>query len=91
MIAGAGSRLTACAEWTCADVIRPGVGGGPELLSEAAETQPLLCLIDDAQWLDRPSAKAFAFAVRRLLAESVATVFAAREPIEELGGGAREL
>jgi hypothetical protein len=34
----------------------------PSLLSEAAETQPLLCLIDDAQWLDRPSAKALAFA-----------------------------
>jgi hypothetical protein len=31
------------------------------LVSEAAETQPLLCLIDDARWLDRPSAKALAF------------------------------
>jgi predicted ATPase len=56
------------------------------LLSEAAETQPLVCLIDDAQWLDRASAKAFAFAARRLLAESIAIVFAAREPIEEFGG-----
>jgi DNA-binding CsgD family transcriptional regulator len=56
------------------------------LLSEAAETQPLVCLIDDAQWLDGASAKAFAFVARRLLAESVAVVFATREPIEELGG-----
>jgi DNA-binding CsgD family transcriptional regulator len=56
------------------------------LLSEAAETQPLVCLIDDAQWLDRASAKAFAFVARRLLAESVAIVFAAREPIDELRG-----
>ena len=56
------------------------------LLSEAAETQPLLCLIDDAQWLDRASAKALAFVARRLLAESIAIVFATREPIEELRG-----
>src|SRR5918992_830172 len=60
------------------------------LLSEAAETQPLVCLIDDAQWLDRASAKALAFVARRLLAESVAIVFATREPIEELRG-VREL
>src|ERR671914_573218 len=56
------------------------------LLSEAAETQPLLCLIDDVQWLDRASAKALAFVARRLVAESVAIVFATREPIEELRG-----
>src|ERR671914_1027760 len=56
------------------------------LLSEAAETQPLLCLVDDVQWLDRASAKALAFVARRLLAESVAIVFATREPIEELRG-----
>jgi DNA-binding CsgD family transcriptional regulator len=56
------------------------------LSSEAAETQPLVCLIDDAQWLDRASAKALAFVARRLLAESIAIVFATREPIEELRG-----
>ena len=55
------------------------------LLSEAAE-QPLLCVIDDAQWLDRASAQALAFVARRLLAEPVALVFATREPGEEYRG-----
>src|SRR6266481_9189361 len=56
------------------------------LLSEVAEQQPLLCVIDDAQWLDRASAQALAFVARRLLAEPVALVFAAREPDEEFRG-----
>jgi AAA ATPase domain len=56
------------------------------LLSEAAGRQPLLCVIDDAQWLDRASAQALAFVARRLLAEPAALVFAAREPGEELRG-----
>jgi DNA-binding CsgD family transcriptional regulator len=56
------------------------------LLSEAAARQPLLCVVDDAQWLDRASAQALGFAARRLLAEPVALVFATREPGEELGG-----
>src|SRR6202048_5630963 len=56
------------------------------LLSEVAEQQPLLCVVDDAQWLDRASAQALAFAARRLLAEPVALIFAAREPGEELTG-----
>jgi DNA-binding CsgD family transcriptional regulator len=56
------------------------------LLSAAAEQQPLLCVVDDAQWLDRASALVLAFVARRLLAEPVAVVFAANEPGEELRG-----
>ena len=56
------------------------------LLSEAAEEQPLLCLVDDAQWLDSGSARVLAFVARRLLAERIAMVFAAREPLEALDG-----
>jgi len=50
------------------------------LLAETAETRPLVCVIDDAQWLDRTSALVLAFVARRLLAERVAMVFAIREP-----------
>jgi DNA-binding CsgD family transcriptional regulator len=56
------------------------------LLAEVAEERPLLCVVDDAQWLDQASALALAFVARRLLAESVAVVFATREPSEELSG-----
>ncbi|HWX09720.1 MAG TPA: AAA family ATPase, partial [Gaiellaceae bacterium] len=56
------------------------------LLSEAAEEKPLLCVVDDAQWLDRASAQALAFVARRLLAERIALVFAGREPIDALEG-----
>jgi hypothetical protein len=48
------------------------------LLSEAAERQPLLCLVDDAQWLDGGSARALAFVARRLLAERIALTLATR-------------
>src|SRR5271168_1028680 len=54
------------------------------LLSEVAADQPMLCLIDDAQWLDQASAQALAFVARRLDAESVAMLFGTREPA---GGG----
>src|ERR1700730_8048142 len=56
------------------------------LLSEVAERQPLLCVIDDAQWLDRASAQALAFVARRLLADPVALVFATHEPGEDFRG-----
>ena len=75
-----------------ADALRGAFGLGPpldarlligagtlSLLAAAAEEQPVLCVIDDAHWLDAASSDAFVFAARRLEADSVAIVFAARE------------
>jgi DNA-binding CsgD family transcriptional regulator len=52
------------------------------LLAGIADERPLLCVIDDAQWLDSASALAFAFVARRLMAEPISLVFAVREPID---------
>ncbi|HEY9327272.1 MAG TPA: AAA family ATPase, partial [Streptomyces sp.] len=49
------------------------------LLSAAAGDKPLVCLVDDVQWLDRVSAQTLEFVARRLLAESVLLVLAVRE------------
>jgi DNA-binding CsgD family transcriptional regulator/tetratricopeptide (TPR) repeat protein len=56
------------------------------LLSEVADEQPLICLVDDQQWLDRASAQALAFAARRLVAESVGLIFGARVLSGDLAG-----
>ena len=56
------------------------------LLADVAEEHPLVCLVDDEQWLDRASAQVMAFVARRLVAESVGVVFAARVPSDELVG-----
>lgn len=54
------------------------------LLAYLAEEKPLLCLVDDAQWLDRVSAQTVAFTARRLLAERIALVVGIRQPTDDI-------
>ncbi len=62
------------------------------LLAEVAERQPLVCIVDDAQWLDNASLQIIGFVARRLLAERVAIVCAARTgPVEDVLAGLPEL
>ena len=56
------------------------------LLSATAERQPLVCVVDDAQWLDSESAHSLGFLARRLLADRFALLFATRDPLPELAG-----
>src|SRR3954454_17963525 len=56
------------------------------LFAEAAQERPLLCVIDDAQWLDRASAQVLAFVARRLLAEPVAILIAVRDSADAFAG-----
>src|SRR6266545_4437809 len=55
-------------------------GGALSLLAAVAEEQPLLCVIDDAHWLDEASAAAMTFVARRLDADGIAMLFGVREP-----------
>jgi hypothetical protein len=71
-----------------------GLEGGPppdrflvglavlSLLSEIAETQPLVCLVDDVQWVDRASAQVLGFVARRIAGEAIVMIFAVRDPWE---------
>ncbi|MGW6903378.1 helix-turn-helix transcriptional regulator [Streptomyces sp. NPDC054940] len=62
------------------------------LLADAGGNEPLVCLVDDAQWLDHVSAQTLEFVARRLLAESILLVFAVREPTTgEMFAGLPEL
>jgi ATP/maltotriose-dependent transcriptional regulator MalT len=54
------------------------------LLSDAADERPLLCIVDDAHWLDEVSAQTLAFVARRLLADPIGLLVAARQPVGDL-------
>ncbi|MFF0286567.1 ATP-binding protein [Streptomyces sp. NPDC005262] len=76
--AGALRAVFGLSEETVRDRLTIGLAA-LSLLSEAAAEKPLLCVVDDVQWLDRPSVDALVFAARRLRAEGVVMLFATRE------------
>jgi DNA-binding CsgD family transcriptional regulator len=53
------------------------------LLAESSAERPLLCVVDDVQWLDRASVQALSFVARRVLAEPIAMIFAVRDPSDQ--------
>lgn len=61
------------------------------LIGAATETQPLIFLVDDAQWIDRISAQTLAFVARRLVAEPAALIFAVRDGFPDQFGGLPDL
>ena len=61
------------------------------LLADVAEEKPVVCIVDDAQWLDQVSVQTLAFVARRVMAESVALVFAARDRGAEALAGLPDL
>ena len=88
------SRLVAAQRQALEIVFGLGSGPAPDrflvgvavlsLLSEMADERGLLCVLDDAQWLDDASALALGFVARRLRAEPIGIVFSTREPTQEL-------
>jgi hypothetical protein len=53
------------------------------VLAESAAERPLLCVVDDVQWLDRASVQALSFVARRVLAEPIAMIFAVRDSSDQ--------
>ncbi len=81
-------RSTRCSAWNAGLPPDPFLVGLAVLglLSDVSGEQPTLCVVDDAQWLDRASARVLGFVARRLMAESVVFLFGVRDPEPDLAG-----